>query len=85
MTESKRLLWRDARKIRITASSASKVPIKDTTDCTNFIREHLHSKCVGNKFTKHGLENELIAKEYMISNGYDLVEKDIFVSVEENW
>lgn len=84
VTQSKSLLWRDARKILITASSASKVPIKETTDCTNFIREHLHSKFVGDKFTKHGQENEHLAKEY-ISNGYDLVEKGIFVSVDENW
>lgn len=83
MTQSKSLVWRDARKIRFTASSASKVPVKDTPNCTNFIREHLHSKFVGNKFTKHGQENEHIANEYMISNGYDLVEKGIFVSVEE--
>ncbi|CAG2215644.1 unnamed protein product [Mytilus edulis] len=54
INQSKSVLWKDARKIRITASSASKVPIKETTDCTNFIREHLRPKFVGNKFTKHG-------------------------------
>lgn len=40
-SQSSSILWRDARKVRLTASSASKVPVKDTTDATTFIREHL--------------------------------------------
>ncbi|CAC5382265.1 unnamed protein product [Mytilus coruscus] len=78
-------LWKHTRKIRITASSASKVPIKETTDCTNFIREHLHPKFVGDKFTKHGQESEIAAKEYLLSNGYHVLEKGTYVSPEENW
>ncbi|CAG2227127.1 unnamed protein product [Mytilus edulis] len=85
INQSKSFLWKDARKIRITASSASKVPIKETTDCTNFIREHLHPKFVGNKFTKHGQEGETAAKEYLLTNGYRVVEKGTYVSSEENW
>ena len=40
-SHSSSILWRDARKVRLTAISASKVPVKETTDATTFIREHL--------------------------------------------
>ena len=50
--QSASVLWRDSRKVRITASTANKTPVKDTTDATNFIREHLHPKFIGNKLTK---------------------------------
>lgn len=67
--QSKSNLWRDARKIRITASSAHKVPIKDTTEYTNVIREHLYPKFLGNKYTKYGQEEEPIAKDHLRSTG----------------
>jgi len=40
-SHSSSILWRNARKVRLTASSASKVQAKDTTDATTFIRDHL--------------------------------------------
>ncbi|XP_076103709.1 uncharacterized protein LOC143072585 [Mytilus galloprovincialis] len=83
--QSKSLLWKDCRKLRITASSAHKVPVKETTDSTNFIREHLHPKFVGNKFTKHGQQGEIDAKVYLNSNGHQVQEKGICVSQQENW
>ncbi|XP_071144096.1 uncharacterized protein [Mytilus edulis] len=85
INQSKSVLWKDTRKIRITASSASKVPIKETTDCTNFIREHLHPKFIGNKFTKHGQEGETAAKGYLLTNGHRVIEKGTYVSSERNW
>ena len=55
-SQSSSMLWRDARKVRLTASSASKVPVKDTTDARAFITEHLHPIFTGSKFTRHGTE-----------------------------
>jgi hypothetical protein len=71
----KSTLWRDCRKIRITASSAHKVPVKETS--TNFIREHLHPTCVGNKFTKHGQQGEVGAKVLLNTNGHQIQEKGL--------
>ena len=81
----KSTLWRDCRKIRITASSAHKVPVKETTDSTNFIREHLHPSFVGNKFTKHGQQGEVDAKVFLNTNGHQIQEKGLCVSQHENW
>ena len=73
------------QKIRITGSTAHKVPIKDTTDSNNFVREHLYPKFIGNKFTKHGQENEILAKEFLVSNGYNIEETGLHVSPNEKW
>lgn len=68
-------MWRGAKKTRITASSAHKVPIKDTTECTNFIREHLYPIFLGNKHTKYGQEQEHIAKDHLSSTGLLIEDK----------
>ena len=81
----KSTLWRDCRKIRITSSSAHKVPVKETTDSTNFIREHLHPTFVKNKFTKHGQQGGVGAKVFLNSNGHQIQEKGLCVSQHENW
>ena len=81
----KSTVWRDCRKIRITASSAHKVPVKETTDSTNFIREHLHPSFVGNEFTKHGQQGEVDAKVFLNTNGHQIQEKGLCVSQHENW
>ena len=64
----KSTLWRDCRKIRITASSAHKVPVKEITDSTNFIREHLHPSFVGNKFTKQRKRNLLVDAKVFLND-----------------
>ena len=78
--QSKSVLWKDARKIRLTASSASKIPVKDTTDATAFIREHLHPKFTGNKYIGYGNEQEPIAKEHLKSLGHTVTETGMYVS-----
>ncbi|CAG2201043.1 unnamed protein product [Mytilus edulis] len=83
--QSGSVLWKDARKIRLTASSASKVPIKETTDCSAFIREHLYPKFTGNKFTRYGNEQEPIAKKYLQSEGHNVIDHGMYVSLTENW
>ena len=83
--QSKSVLWKDARKIRLTASSASKIPVKDTTDATAFIREHLHPKFTGNKYIGYGNEQEPIAKEHLKSLGHTVTETGMYVSAQEQW
>lgn len=78
-------MWRDARKVRLTASSASKVTVKDTTDATIFIREHLHPTFTGNKFTRHGTEQNPLVKEHLRSLGNEIVDTGVYVSNEEHW
>jgi len=72
-------LWRDARQVRLTASSASKVPVKDSTDATTFIREHLHPT-----FTRYGTEQEPLVKEHLRSLGNEIVDTGMYVSNEEH-
>ncbi|VDI48025.1 Hypothetical predicted protein [Mytilus galloprovincialis] len=83
--QSSSVLWKDARKLRITASSATKVPIKDTTDATSFIREHLHPKFTGNKYTRHGTQQEPVAKEHLRSLENTIIDTGMYVSTEEQW
>jgi hypothetical protein len=61
------------------------VPVKETTDSTNFIREHLHPSFVGNKFTKHGQQGEVDAKVFLNINRHQIQEKGLCVSQHENW
>ena len=44
-------LWHDSRKLRITGSTSHKVPVRDTTNPDNFIREHVYPTFRGNMFT----------------------------------
>ncbi|CAC5416871.1 unnamed protein product [Mytilus coruscus] len=83
--QSSSVLWKDARKLRITASSATKVPIKDTTDATSFIREHLHPKFTGNKYTRHGTQQKPVAKDHLRSLGNIILDTGMYVSIEEQW
>ncbi|CAG2205622.1 unnamed protein product [Mytilus edulis] len=83
--QSSSVLWKDARKLRITASSATKVPSKVTTDATSFIREHLHPKFTGNKYTRHGTQQEPVAKEHLRSLENTIIDTGMYVSTEEQW
>ncbi|CAC5384065.1 unnamed protein product [Mytilus coruscus] len=78
--QSSSVSWKDARKLHITASSATKVPIKDTTDATLFIREHLHSQ-----FTRHRNMQEPVSKEHIRSLGIVILDTGMYVSIEEQW
>lgn len=56
-----RELWFDSRKIRITASSATKCPKKQKTSPAAFVNWHLYP-FQGNTNTKHGVSNEPVAR-----------------------
>ena len=47
--QSRKPLWHDARKLRITASTASKVPQRETTDPDKFLAEHLYPRFQGSR------------------------------------
>ena len=61
------------------------VPVKDTTDATAFIREHLHPTFTGSKFTRHGTEQEPLVKEQVRSLGNAIVDTGMYVSNEKHW
>ncbi|XP_016105082.1 uncharacterized protein [Sinocyclocheilus grahami] len=67
--QSIELLWHDARKLRITASTASKVPQRETTDPVKFFNEHLYPKFQISVATRYGKESEGLAKEQIRERG----------------
>lgn len=56
-------MWHDAHKIRITASSAKRVPVKASPE--KFLCEHLYPRFHGNAATRFGKENELVATQWL--------------------
>ena len=85
INQSASVLWKNYRKLRVTANSAPKIPIKDTTDATSFIHEHLHPFFTGNKFTRHGLEQEPIAKSHLKTLGNSILDSGMCVSFSDPW
>ena len=84
-SQSESELWHNSRKVRITGSSAHKVPVRDTTHSNNFIREHLQTSFKGNKFTKHGQKGKILAKQQLRSSGSHIEDEGTVVSYEEPW
>lgn len=85
ISQSESELWHNSRKIRITGSSAHKVPVRDTTNSDNFLREHMYPSFTGNKFTRHGQEGEILAKQQLRSSGWHIEDTGTIVSFEEPW
>lgn len=84
-SQSESEAWRDARKLRITASVAKKVPVKATTSPENFLREQIYPSFRGNANTDHGQASEPKAVDELKSMGCDICPKGTFVSIEEPW
>ncbi len=59
-------LWHDARKLRLTASTAKRVP---ATNPQKFLNECLYPTFTGNTATKYGKENEEKAIQLMVGKG----------------
>ena len=78
-------VWRDARSIRITATTAAKVPMRDTTDPHKFMCSHLYPTFRGNTATNHGLETEPLALCWMESFGNVKKELGIQLCRAEPW
>ncbi|XP_015260755.1 PREDICTED: uncharacterized protein LOC107105150, partial [Cyprinodon variegatus] len=78
-------LWFDARKLRVTGSSAKKVPVRASTRPENFLREHLFPRFHGNTATRYGQENEKVAYAWLESCGFVVEKRGTVVSVTEPW
>lgn len=78
-------VWHSARQIRITASSAKRVPVRATTNPEKFMREHLFPTFRGNAATKYGSEKEAIARSLLVEKGLQVSHSGIRVSLTEPW
>ena len=78
-------LWHDARKLRITASTASKVPQRETTDPAKFLAEHLYPRFQGSVATRYGKESEELAKMQMKERGCKIMDKGLVVCTGDPW
>ena len=78
-------LWHNARKLRITASSAKKVPSRESTNPDKFMAEHLCPSFLGNYATNYGKENEVVAGNALQEQGMSITHRGIVVSVTEPW
>ena len=77
--------WHDCRRVRITASSAKKVPVRSTTDCTRFLREQIFPSFRGNSATQHGVQNEPVALLQLSGMGYNIQKSGAVLAEQEPW
>lgn len=84
-TQASSQIWKDSRKIRITGSTAHKVPVRDTTNPDNFIREHMFPSFLGNSYTRHGNIGEVSAKTTLRENGILISNSGTVVSKTDPW
>ena len=73
------------RRVRITASTARKVPVRSTTAPDKFLSEHLHPTFHGNAATSHGAEGEEHARQFLKSQGHTIESKGLVVCPAEPW
>lgn len=83
LKQSSSHLWHDSRKIRITASTAKKVPIRGNPQ--TFVREHLYPRFHGNAATHHGLESEAYALQWLEGYGVSISRRGTVVCASEPW
>ncbi len=78
-------LWHNCRKIRLTASSAKKVPVHAATSSDKFLCEHIYLSFHGNYATNYGKESEVKACRQLKEQGMNITHKGTVVSVQEPW
>eukprot|EP00064_Thunnus_orientalis_P005544 superscaffoldBa00000547_g5558 len=76
-------LWYDARKLRLTASTAKRVPTRGNPQ--NYIRQHLYPSFHGNAATHHGIESEALAFQWLQNRGYVVTRRGTVVCAGEPW
>lgn len=76
-------LWYDARKLRLTASTAKRVPTRGNPK--NYIRQHLYPSFHGNAATHHGIESEALAFQWLQNRGYVVTRRGTVVCAGEPW
>ena len=84
-TQSASQLWHDARKLRLTASTAKRVPKRPTTDPKKFLNEHLYPTFIGNAATKYGRDNEANVIELLEDRGHVVERRGLVVHPEHDW
>ena len=78
-------LWHDARKLRLTASSVKKVPVRNTTNPDSILREHLLPSFRGNHASQHGKDSEPKALKEFAELGHPIVKMGNILSASEPW
>ncbi|KAJ8260054.1 hypothetical protein GJAV_G00176540 [Gymnothorax javanicus] len=78
-------LWHDARKLRLTANMAKRVPKWSATNPQKFLNEHLHPTFTGNTATKYGKENEDKAIQLMEAQGHTVEWRGLVVCPDHPW
>ena len=72
-------------RLRITGSSAKKVPVRETTSAENFLREQLYPSFRGHYAIEHGRTSEPKALQALKEMGFVISPKGTVVSVDEPW
>ena len=85
ITQSSSQIWHDARKLRLTASTAKRVPKKHTTDPNKFLNEHIYPTFTGNAATKHGKDNEANVIQHLVSRGHVVERRGLVVPPDHPW
>ncbi len=78
-------LWHDARKLRITASTAKRVPKRPTTNPKKILNEHFYPAFKGNTATKYGKENEDNIIQLLKSRGHAVERRGLVIHPEHPW
>ncbi|XP_041842517.1 uncharacterized protein LOC121640735 [Melanotaenia boesemani] len=84
-TQSHSQMWHDARMLRLTASTAKKVPKRLKTDPEKFIREHLYPTFMGNTATRAGQAYEEKAIQMLEERGNLVERKGLILHPEHPW
>lgn len=84
-TQSHSQMWHDARMLRLTASTAKKVPKRLKTDPEKFIREHLYPTFMGNTATRAGQAYEEKAIQMLEERGNSVERKGLILHPEHPW
>ena len=83
--QSQQQLWHDMRKVRITASTAKRVPVRHTTNPDKFLSGHLHPTFLGNTATRHGIASEELARQYLQEKGHSIESKGLVLCPGQPW
>ena len=76
-------LWHDSRKLRVTASSAKKGPVKSSPQV--FLQQHAFPRFHGNATTRQGMEGEVLALKWLADSGYRVTRHGTVLCPGEPW
>ena len=83
--QSEEQLWHDMRRVRLTASTAKKVPVRPTTSPDKFLADHLHPTFHGNSATHHGTVSEEVARRSLMDQGFNIDMRGLVLCDGEPW